>query len=364
MTGPAPMQRFTLAEVVQAQARLDVITADVAMKRAGRELAGLCPFHNEKTPSFYVNPDKGFFHCFGCGAHGTAIDYLMRTRNVGFIDAVTELLGLPQQRAKVHSPALIPPPHEGNERNTAAEIREVLAGCVPITDRTAAHLYLWSRGLRTQQPGLLAHPALYCHEIRGPLPALVAPITNSADEITAVQRIWVVDRIEDTTAKDARAPLKVRKKTLGRMGDGSVRLRPADKVLGLAEGVETAIAAMAMERGVPVWAVCGIARLGFPAHWQQRRPALHERSTIWIPPEEPPAGSDAVWSEERPPSIWIPPEVEAMRIYGDNGQIGEAVAKHAAAWWTRHGLPATVVLPEEPFSDFNDQLNAIQGRRR
>ena len=69
---------------------------------AGREHAGLCPFHNEKTPSFYVVEDKGFFHCFGCGAHGDAIGFVMRADNLDFIEAVERLAGeaglaVPQQ---------------------------------------------------------------------------------------------------------------------------------------------------------------------------------------------------------------------------------------------------------------------------
>src|SRR5437763_4288857 len=54
----------------------------VRLIRRGRELGGLCPFHHEKTPSFYVVEDKGFFHCFGCGAHGDAIGYLMSAENL------------------------------------------------------------------------------------------------------------------------------------------------------------------------------------------------------------------------------------------------------------------------------------------
>ena len=70
--------------------------------RRGREHSGLCPFHNEKTPSFYVVEDKGFFHCFGCGAHGDAIGYVMRADNLDFIEAVERLAGeaglaVPQQ---------------------------------------------------------------------------------------------------------------------------------------------------------------------------------------------------------------------------------------------------------------------------
>jgi DNA primase len=63
----------------------------VRLTRAGRELKGLCPFHNEKTPSFHVVEDKGFFHCFGCGAHGDAIGFVMRCENLGFMEAVERL---------------------------------------------------------------------------------------------------------------------------------------------------------------------------------------------------------------------------------------------------------------------------------
>ena len=65
----------------------------VKLERRGREFAGLCPFHNEKTPSFYVVDDKNFFHCFGCGAHGDAIGFAMRADNLDFLEAVEKLAG-------------------------------------------------------------------------------------------------------------------------------------------------------------------------------------------------------------------------------------------------------------------------------
>src|ERR1700686_3636015 len=65
----------------------------VRLIRRGRELAGLCPFHHEKTPSFYVVEDKGFFHCFGCGAHGDAIGFVMRADNLDFVEAIERLAG-------------------------------------------------------------------------------------------------------------------------------------------------------------------------------------------------------------------------------------------------------------------------------
>jgi DNA primase len=65
----------------------------VKLVRRGREFAGLCPFHHEKTPSFYVVEDKSFFHCFGCGAHGDAIGFVMRADNLDFLEAVEKLAG-------------------------------------------------------------------------------------------------------------------------------------------------------------------------------------------------------------------------------------------------------------------------------
>ena len=65
----------------------------VKLVRRGREYAGLCPFHHEKTPSFYVVEDKSFFHCFGCGAHGDVIGFVMRADNLDFIEAVEKLAG-------------------------------------------------------------------------------------------------------------------------------------------------------------------------------------------------------------------------------------------------------------------------------
>jgi DNA primase len=81
----------------------DLVGRKVALKRrSGSEHAGLCPFHNEKSPSFTVNDKKGFFHCFGCGAHGDAVGFTMKTEGLSFPEAVEKLareVGLPVPRA-------------------------------------------------------------------------------------------------------------------------------------------------------------------------------------------------------------------------------------------------------------------------
>jgi DNA primase len=69
----------------------DVVGRYVELKKAGQNLLGLCPFHGEKTPSFTVSPSKQFFHCFGCGAHGSAIGFLMEHRGLGYVEAIRDL---------------------------------------------------------------------------------------------------------------------------------------------------------------------------------------------------------------------------------------------------------------------------------
>ncbi len=73
---------------------VEVIGARVPLKKAGREYKANCPFHEEKTPSFTVSPDKQFFHCFGCGAHGTALGFLIDYDHADFVEAVEELASI------------------------------------------------------------------------------------------------------------------------------------------------------------------------------------------------------------------------------------------------------------------------------
>ena len=100
-----------------------VIAPSVKLLRAGREWKACCPFHNEKTPSFTVNDDKGFYHCFGCGAHGDAIRFLTDHRGMPFMDAVKELAG----KAGLDVPAPDPAARERADR--AASLTDVMAEC-------------------------------------------------------------------------------------------------------------------------------------------------------------------------------------------------------------------------------------------
>lgn len=134
---------------VRAQLALSsVIGRRVRLQRRGREHLGLCPFHNEKTPSFTVNDDKAFFHCFGCGAHGDVIGFVMRTEGLSFPEAVERCaheVGLavpaasPEERAKAERHATL---HAALEA-AAVWFERQLHG----PEGRAGFAYLRSRGL-------------------------------------------------------------------------------------------------------------------------------------------------------------------------------------------------------------------------
>ena len=87
---------------------VEVVGRRVQLKKAGREFKACCPFHDEKTPSFTVSPSKGFYHCFGCGAHGTAIGFLMEYDHMSFVEAIESLahsMGVEVPRDESDKPA-------------------------------------------------------------------------------------------------------------------------------------------------------------------------------------------------------------------------------------------------------------------
>ncbi|MCC7416478.1 MAG: DNA primase [Acidobacteria bacterium] len=117
------MARFpqTFLDDLRLQANIvQVVQEYVPLRRAGTTYKGLCPFHSEKTPSFHVNPDKGFFHCFGCGVGGDVFKFLELHEKVGFLDAVRMLA----QRFGLALPELAET--EGDEARHDAALRETL----------------------------------------------------------------------------------------------------------------------------------------------------------------------------------------------------------------------------------------------
>ena len=140
-----------LDEIRARVALSDVIGRRVRLIRKGREHSALCPFHNEKTPSFTVSDDKGFFHCFGCGAHGDVIGFVMRDEGLAFPEAVEKLAG----EAGLEVPKETPQDHaRAEEQLSLYAVLEAAAKFFEAELRTdsgaAASAYLKGRGLKPE----------------------------------------------------------------------------------------------------------------------------------------------------------------------------------------------------------------------
>ncbi|MCB2428190.1 DNA primase [Methylophaga pinxianii] len=107
MAGQIPPQ--FIDELLSRVDIVDIIDARVPLKKAGKNLHACCPFHNEKTPSFTVSPDKQFYHCFGCGAHGTAIGFLMEYDQLSFPESIQELADTVGMQVPVTQQAALTP---------------------------------------------------------------------------------------------------------------------------------------------------------------------------------------------------------------------------------------------------------------
>ena len=123
-----------------------IVGGRVKLKKSGRNYTGLCPFHNEKTPSFSVVPDKGFYHCFGCGAHGNALDFMMKHERQRFCrrrertggDAGNDCSANGERESGRHSPSRYNSRFEGG----------VVAVAQIFGDSDDAKNYLKNRGLK------------------------------------------------------------------------------------------------------------------------------------------------------------------------------------------------------------------------
>jgi len=141
---PRIPQQF-IEELLSRADIVELIDKRVPLKKQGREFAACCPFHNEKSPSFYVSPVKQFYHCFGCGAHGTAISFLMEYDHMEFPEAVRELadmtgMEVPVEKGESTPASTLAPLYEVLDK-AATYYREQLKQSQPAID------YLKHRGL-------------------------------------------------------------------------------------------------------------------------------------------------------------------------------------------------------------------------
>jgi len=118
------VQEDKISEIKNTADILEIVSESVALKKTGQNYTGLCPFHSEKTPSFSVNPQRAIFHCFGCGAGGDVITFLIRRDGISFPEAVKSLAGrygitLPEQKLDKKSLAI------ASERESIFKINKI-----------------------------------------------------------------------------------------------------------------------------------------------------------------------------------------------------------------------------------------------
>lgn len=274
--------RYSDAFIDEVRARtslLSLIGAEVKLATRRGEGVGLCPFHSERTPSFTVSERKGFYHCFGCGAHGDAFDYLVeRGRASGFLDAVEDLAiraGLAPDREGRLRPAAKPiarpstaelDAERADERDRAGAIwrdSQPIAGSL-------AETYLRARGIDPVRlplwptPPLRFHPSLPCWQrdrktgqtwFAGNFPAMVGFVQGADRRFLGVHRTFLAPDGSD------KAAVPKPKKMLGATYGGYLRLCPAASRMLTGEGIETTMSAM-LATGRPGWAALSEGNLG------------------------------------------------------------------------------------------------------
>ena len=272
-----------LQEIRDALPLSEIIGQRVALKRQGREHFGLCPFHNERSPSFTVTDGKGFYHCFGCGASGDLFRWLTDHDGLSFPQAVAyaaQLAGISvdirdsrsidhaaieQRRAEAAARAEARrKEQEADELRRRAIAARIWREALPITG-TPAERYLRGRGIEVELPPTLRYHGATLHRGTGlRLPALVGGIAvYPSREVIAVHRTFLVERGDGTVTK---APVSKPKSMLGNAWGGACRLAPAAESMAIAGGLETALSVM-QEFGLPTWAALsdgGMERVFLP----------------------------------------------------------------------------------------------------
>lgn len=239
------IQRLSQADIERANSvRLSAVIGQyTSLHRKAADLVGLCPFHDERTPSFHVHDDKGFFYCFGCGAKGDAVAFMMRIGGKRFREAVEQLAGadvsqdLPE---RVSTPAPAKQDLDGLH-----EASDIWQQAQPIKD-TLGERYLRSRGIKG-----LSRELRFSAE----LCAVIAAVRTEIRALSAIQRIYLTP-----AAANIRREGRSLRMTRGKMGDGACRLSEPDRVMGIAESVEKA---MAVEQiyALPCWGSLGAHRM-------------------------------------------------------------------------------------------------------
>lgn len=365
--------RAFLEELKRAARLSDIVGQFVALQRRGREHVGLCPFHKERSGSFTVADGKGFCHCFGCGWHGGAIDFLKDYENLDFpaaVERLADLVGMDvrtgERRAAVKGERRSPTPEQSEavSERAAAEAREaqrrrdaarlIYAGAVPWPG-TLVEAYLRARGLDVDLladalGGLRFDAACWHGEARCLMPAMIAPVQDVDGRITGVHRTYLAP------GGHGKASVQKAKLMLGDCWGGAIRFGTPVERLGMGEGVETSLSVLqalwrAGDRSLPVWAAGSLGNL---AGRGRGRGAPHPtRPDKRLPSPRACDPWDRVGA-----GLLLPAQVRELLWFADgdgDAPTGDALLRRAADKFARRRVRFRVARPAEG-TDFNDML--------
>lgn len=284
-----------------------VIAARVALARAGHEWKGCCPFHEDRTPSFTVNDVKGFYHCFGCNAHGDVLDFIQAMDKVGLRRAA-EMVG--QLPAAITVPiARVREPGNDENRERALAIwgrSRAIAG-------TPAETYLRSRGIICRLPECLRF-ARFQYGKRGREYNCLVALAATADGVaTGIQRTFLND------SGTGKASVPKAKLSLGRISGSAIRLAPTAAEMVVCEGLEDGLT-LQQELGVATWVSAGVGNFR---------------------------------------SLELPAGVRSVIIGADNDTSGRLGAEEATKRFRNEGRNVRVIYPLDGHKDFNDELRGV-----
>ena len=287
----------------------------VSLRPAGPEKLGHCPFHEDRTPSFYVNDSKGVFHCFGCGASGDILDFLQLFHGVGFSEAVQMAGGeWPTYEART-KPSKLP-----KARDTEAEARKLWSYAGPIFG-TPAERYLELRGLPLAsfpKTDWLRFSHAWHRDFQFELPALLSAFTDCEGNVRGIQRTYIAPDGRKIDHPDA-------KLSLGSIRGHAIRLGEAEDKLILCEGLEDALTLRSAMPDYAVWVAGGTSNLS---------------------------------------QLEIPNSVSDLTIAADNDEAGRCAALRAAESYLAPDRSVRISPPPAGFKDFNEmrQSNVEENR--
>jgi len=302
--------RVTLSEIVGRR---------VVLKQRGREMEGLCPFHDERTPSFGVNDDKGSYHCFGCGANGDVIRFVQLTEGLDFLGAVQQLQGgdWPAVDPAIRQRAVA---RDSAERLAKiADAQSLWRSALPATG-TLAETYARSRGIACPLPRSVRFARTwawkdYATGETGPdIPAMIGAVQDVAGNLVGVQRIFLSDN------GMGKAAMPAPKRSLGQIQHCALRLGPPAREIIVCEGPEDGLTLAQMLPGVSVWVALGTSLM---------------------------------------PTLELPAIVESVTLAGDNNAPGRAAIESAAKAIVATCRTVRTMFPEPAFVDFNDQMQGL-----